>query len=53
MFEDSVKTLRRIFLQKRYTELLAEVGVYIDSKDPACAEKMQETFKIRKEMDEL
>lgn len=52
-FEDSVKILRRACLEKRYSEILKEIKNFMNDKNPAYAEKMQESFKIRKEMDEL
>ena len=52
-FEDSVKTLRLANLKKIYEKTMLEVENYISSGNPAYAEKMLESFKIKKEMDEL
>ena len=52
-FEDSVKRLRRVWLERRHAKLLQEAGECIATGDSAYVEKMQESLKIQKEMDNL
>lgn len=53
MFEDSVKILRKADLAKQYAKILQEVENYVAGENPAYAEKIQESLRIKKEMDEL
>lgn len=52
-FEDSVKAVRLIHLKNLYAKSLKEAEEYMTSGNPAYAEKMRETLKIKKEIDEL
>jgi len=52
-FQDSVKILRKAQLLNLYNKTLQEIEECMFNKNPAYAEKIQESLKIKKEMDEL
>ena len=52
-FEDSVKILRHEYLLNRYNKTLQEIENCMLSNNPAYVEKIQESLKIKMEMDEL
>ena len=52
-FEDSIKALRRIRLQKKHSELLAQVEEYMESGNPNYLEKLRESIKVKDEIDDL
>ena len=52
-FEDSVKKLRLANMKKIYAKTFKEFENYMNSGNPAYAEKFQESLKLKYEMDEL
>lgn len=52
-FEDSMKILRRVFLQKKYAELLARAEEYMASGNPDYLKTLRESLKVKDEMDDL
>lgn len=53
LFKDSVNVLRQIFLKKTYQELLAQADKYNSSDRDAYIKAIQESLKIKKEIDKL
>ncbi|MBR0261635.1 MAG: DNA primase [Selenomonadaceae bacterium] len=53
IFEDSVKILRRAMLNEKYYALLAQAEKYMQSDKATYAKKVEESFKIKKEIDKL
>lgn len=53
MFDDSVKTLRRVALKKKYNELLLQAEKYISSDADAYNQTVQTSLKIKQQMDTL
>ena len=53
VFNDSVKVLRQVVLNKKYYELLAEAEKYIPSDEAAYVKTVEESLKIKKEIDNL
>lgn len=52
-FHDSIRILRRAVLHKKYCELLAQTAKCSSSNDAAYTKIIQESLKIRKEIDNL
>ena len=52
-FQDSVKKLRTLSLKIRYAKVLREAEEYISTGNPAYIQKMQESVKLKEEMDAL
>ena len=52
-FNDSIKVLRLIILNKKYCELLAEAEKYTSNDDAAYIETVIKSLKIKKEIDNL
>lgn len=53
IFNDSVKVLRQVVLSKRYCELLAEAEKYNLNDDATYVKIVEESLKIKKEIDNL
>ena len=53
LFNDSVDTLRRAVLQKKYETLLAEADEYIPSDEETYKKKVRESLKLRSEINRL
>lgn len=53
MFNDSVKVLLRVVLKKKYNELLLQAEKYISSDPDAYWQTVQESLKIKRQMDTL
>ena len=52
-FEESVHAIKKSWLKKLYNERLMEASEYMSSDYPVYVEKVQETLKIKKRIDEL
>ena len=52
-FEESVHAIKKSWLKKIYNEKLKEANEYMSSDYPVYVEKVQETLKIKKRIDEL
>ena len=52
-FDDSVKILRRAVLNEKYYALLAQAEKYMQSDKATYAKTVEESFKIKKEIDKL
>ena len=53
LFYDSVNVLRQVELKKKYNELIIQAGKYISSDKAAYAKAVQESIKIKRELDSL
>lgn len=53
LFKDSVNMLRQIVYKKKYSELLAQADKYNSSDRDAYIKAVQESLKIKKEIDKL
>ena len=53
MFEDSINILRRAGLKKKYENLLAKAEEYISSDDDDYVKLVEESLKVKREMDFL
>ncbi len=52
-FNDAIKILRRTALKKKYSAILAQAEEYINTDNPAYLEKLQESVKVKDELDNL
>lgn len=52
-FDDAIKALRRTVLKKKYSAFLARAEEYINAGNPAYIEELQESVKVKNELDNL
>lgn len=53
LFNDAIDTLKQVLLQKKYEKLLTEADEYISSDKEIYKKKVQESLKVKKEIDSL